>query len=173
MYNKLNDLYPDRILRPRSVTEIINSVYYVYILTFNNVPIVVGQGRKNRAKLIFDNIDKITQGHYKALLVRIYWLFGDGSFEQFAIQCCNKEEAMIIEKNLHGIIGGNNTDLDQVLLNKLFHNINTNSSLWIYLKLALLSSFDGLSDLKKWRRNNIINDQDWEIISQRLKLDYL
>ncbi len=173
MYNILNGIYPNRIFRPQTATEILNGTYYVYILTYNNSPIVVGQGRKNRAKLIFDNIDKITQGHYKALLVRIYRLFGDGNFEQFVIQCINKEEAMIIEKNLHERIGGNNTDINQELLTKLFQNINVNSSQWVYLKLALLSSFDGLSDLKKWRRNNIINDQDWTNISQRLKLDYM
>ena len=50
--------------------------------------------------------------------------------------------------------------------------INIDSRQWVYLKLALLSSFDGLSDLKKWRRKGVISDADWEVISTRLQINY-
>jgi uncharacterized membrane protein len=38
------------------------------------------------------------------------------------------------------------------------------------LRIALCSSFDGISDLKKWRREGIIDDQTWEIVADKLKL---
>jgi hypothetical protein len=154
------------------VNDIVNNIYYVYVLTYNDSPIVVGHGKKNRAKVIFDDSDTITQSHLKALLVRLYRIFGDRNFSQFVISCTSKEEAKIIEKNLHINIGGNRNEIDQNLLTRLFDGINIDSRQYIYLKLALLSSFDGLSDLKKWRRNGVISDADWEVISNRLQIDY-
>lgn len=173
MFDTLNQLYPNRISNPQNADELINNVYYVYILTFNDSPIVVGHGKKNRAKVIFDDINTITQGHLKAFLIRIYRIFGDGLFNQFVINCDNKEEAKIIENNLHLNIGGNRNAINQDLLFSLFDGIDVNSKQWVYLKLALLSSFDGLSDLKKWRREGVISDEDWVVISNRIQLNYL
>lgn len=173
MFDTLNQLYPNRISNPQNAGELINNVYYVYILTFNDSPIVVGHGKKNRAKVIFDDINTITQGHLKAFLIRIYRIFGDGLFNQFVINCDNKEEAKIIENNLHLNIGGNRNAINQDLLFSLFDGIDVNSKQWVYLKLALLSSFDGLSDLKKWRREGVISDEDWVVISNRIQLNYL
>ena len=173
MFDTLNQLHPNRISNPQNADELINNVYYVYILTFNDSPIVVGHGKKNRAKVIFDDINTITQGHLKAFLIRIYRIFGDGLFNQFVINCDNKEEAKIIENNLHLNIGGNRNVINQDLLFSLFDGIDVNSKQWIYLKIALLSSFDGLSDLKKWRREGVISDEDWVVISNRIQLNYL
>jgi hypothetical protein len=172
MFETLNQLYPNRVNIPQNVNDIVNNIYYVYVLTYNDSPIVVGHGKKNRAKVIFDDSDTITQSHLKALLVRLYRIFGDRNFSQFVISCTSKEEAKIIEKNLHINIGGNRNEIDQNLLTRLFDGINIDSRQYIYLKLALLSSFDGLSDLKKWRRNGVISDADWEVISNRLQIDY-
>jgi hypothetical protein len=44
--------------------------------------------------------------------------------------------------------------------------------LYLILEIALLSSFDGLSDLKKWRTNGILNDEIWGEVANRLRLDY-
>ena len=173
MFDTLNQLHPNRISNPQNADELINNVYYVYILTFNDSPIVVGHGKKNRAKVIFDDINTITQGHLKAFLIRIYRIFSDGLFNQFVINCDNKEEAKIIENNLHLNIGGNRNAINQDLLFSLFDGIDVNSKQWVYLKLALLSSFDGLSDLKKWRREGVISDEDWVVISNRIQLNYL
>jgi hypothetical protein len=172
MFETLNQLYPNRVNNPQNVNDLVNNIYYVYVLTYNNSPIVVGHGKKNRAKVIFDDSGIVTQSHLKALLVRLYRIFGDGDFSQYVISCISKEEAKIIERNLHINIGGNRNEIDQNLLTRLFDGINIDSRQYIYLKLALLSSFDGLADLKKWRRNGVISDADWEVISNRLQIDY-
>jgi hypothetical protein len=39
------------------------------------------------------------------------------------------------------------------------------------LEIALASSFDGLSDLKTWRRKGILDDCVWQVISKKLQLD--
>jgi len=38
------------------------------------------------------------------------------------------------------------------------------------LRMALCSSFDGITDLKRWRRDRILDDQRWEQIAERLQL---
>ncbi len=172
MFETLNQLYPNRVTLHQNGNDLVSNIYYVYILTYNNSPIIVGHGKKNRAKVIFDNVNIITQGHIKAFLVRIYILFGNGVFMHYTISCINKDEAKNIENNLHRIIGGNRNIIDQNLLINLFDGIEIGSKQWIYIKLALLSSFDGLSDLKKWRREGVISDPDWVNITARLQLNY-
>ena len=68
MFETLNQLYPNRVNIPQNVNDLVNNIYYVYILTYNNSPIVVGHGEKNRAKVIFDDSDTITQSHYLATI---------------------------------------------------------------------------------------------------------
>ena len=97
---KLESLYPNRILKPISLKEIARGKYLVYILTLNDKPIVVGHGKQNRAKIIFDDKNQTTSNHLKALFVRIYRLFSEGfQFNQYVIECENKEEAKSIEAN--------------------------------------------------------------------------
>ncbi len=168
---KLQQLYPNRIISPMNLDEIPNSGYLVYILIYNNKPIVLGHGKKNRAKVILDNVNHITRNHLKALFVRLYNLFGDGQFERYLISCQNKEEAKYIENNLHRQIGGNNRNIPAEIRNHLFHGLDPNSVSYLLLEIALRSSFDGLSDIRKWRADGILSDDIWADISQRLQLN--
>ena len=173
MQKILTNLYSNHIQQPKSVKDILPNKYYVYILTLDNKPIVVGHGKQNRAKIIFDNTHQITANHIKSLFVRIYRLFSESSqFQQYLIECTNKEEAKLIEANLHKVIGGNKRDLSDEILEKLYQGFPENSLENMVLKMALCSSFDGISDIKKWRRENILKDNVWENIKNKLKLDY-
>lgn len=170
MDEQLNHLYPNRIIIPETKEDLPNDKYMVYILTYNDTAIVVGKGKKNRARVIFDDIDNITRDHVKAMLVRLYRLFGNGTFNRYIIICDNKEEAQIIESNLHKQILGNNIDVPQDIRVRLFNNIAPDSTTALLLEIALRSSYDGISDLRKWRRNELINNATWEQISERLQL---
>lgn len=171
MFNRLQALYPNRVLKPVNVNDIPTDGYMVYILTFNNKPIVLGHGKKNRSRVIFDDKDQITKYHIKALFVRLYNLFGDGNFHKYIIKCSSKEEAKEIENNLHREVGGNTRHIPAEIRSQLFANLNVNSVPYLLLEIALRSSYDGLSDLRKWRSDGIINDEIWAEISERLKLN--
>jgi hypothetical protein len=170
MLEILNELYPNRVSTPTELSDIPNKGYMVYILTFNNTPIVLGHGQKNRSKVIFDDERHITSSHLKALFVRLYNIYGNGGFNRFIISCDNKEEAKIIERNLHQQIGGNNRIIPSHIRNQLFKGLDPNSLSFLVLEIALRSSFDGLSDLRKWRADGILSEAIWSDISQRLKL---
>ena len=173
MQKILENLYPNRIKEPDSIKDFLPNKYYVYILTLDNKPIVVGHGKQNRAKIIFDDINQVTSNHLKSLFVRIYRLFSDNQqFQQYLIQCNSKDEAKLIEANLHKIIGGNKRDLSNEILEKLYQDFSENSLENMILQMALCSSFDGISDIKKWRRESILKGDVWENIKNRLKLDY-
>lgn len=170
---KLESLYPTRIFQPSSVKEISREKYLVYILTLDDKPIVVGHGKQNRAKIIFDDKNQITSGHLKALFVRIYRLFGEGShFHQYLIECKNKDEAKQIEAHLHREIGGNRRALPENIINQLYKGFDDNSLEKMVLQMAQHSSFDGISDIKKWRREGILKDNVWQNIKSKLELDY-
>jgi hypothetical protein len=168
MFETLCKYYPDRIIKVDNNKDISNTVYVVYILIFNGTTIVLGRGKKNRAKVILDSSSIVTKNHIKSMLIRIYTLFGEGQFERYIICCDNIEEAKSIEKNLHSKIGGNNCNLPEYLHNKLFEGIHSDSPTYLFLKLALRSSYSGISDLYKWRKDNLINDQVWSEISKKL-----
>ncbi|MFY9311026.1 MAG: hypothetical protein WAQ28_18430 [Bacteroidia bacterium] len=171
MKNKLNNLFPNRVLNPHSINEIPQKGYMVYILTFNEMPIVLGHGRRNRAKVIFDNTNLITTNHLKAIFVRLYNLFGNGSFSRYIITCKSKENAKEVEKYLHNTIGGDNRNVPIEIRKQLFENIQENSTTYLILEIALRSSFDGLSDIRKWRKDGLIDDIVWGEISNKLKLN--
>lgn len=168
--NFINNQYPNRIIIPNSLNEIPQNGYMVYILTYNEKPIVLGHGRKNRARVIFDNVDQITTSHFKTLLVRLHILFGNGNFAHYIITCNSKDEAKQVENNLHKTIGGNKREVPQEILKKLFDNIHKDSMTYLVLQIALRSSFDGLSDLRKWRNDGLLNDKVWSEISNKLQL---
>jgi hypothetical protein len=170
MKEKLNQLYPGRIISPIDLNEISKNNYLVYILTYNDIPIVLGHGKRNRAKVIFDNREQITTSHIKALFVRLYTLFGNGVFERYIIDCNSKDEAKIIENLLHKEIGGNNRIIPTEIRQKLFDGIDQNSVTYLVLEIALRSSFDGLSDIRKWRADNILSNEVWCQISEKLEL---
>lgn len=171
MIDRLQQLYPNRIISPLTINDIPNNGYMVYILVFNSNTIVLGHGQRNRAKVIFDNENQITSSHLKALFVRLYNLFGNGEFERYIINCQSKEEAKEIEKNLHAQIGGNNRNIPNEIRNQLFNGLEPNSVSYLVLEIALRSSFDGLSDIRKWRADGILSDVIWDEISQRLRLN--
>lgn len=166
----LDALYPGRVLIPASVGDIPKGAYMVYVLTYNDKPVVVGHGRSNRAKVIFDDRHSITSGHIKAFFVRVYHLLGQGTFERFLIPCGDKSEAETIEKDLHDKIKGNTRELPQELETLLLKDIEIHSPAWMALRMAQSSSFDGLSDLRGWRKLGILCDQTWKIVSERLQL---
>ncbi len=169
--NTLDAKYPNRTMVPQSIRDIPRGKYVVYMLTFNDKPIVLGHGKHNRARVIFDNQKQITPGHIKAIFVRAYRLFGNGSFEQFIIECDGKNEAKEIEADLHQAVGGNSRDLPDDIKKALFNNIQTDSLACMVLRMALCSSFDGISDLKLWRSKDILDNTVWDIVGKRLQLD--
>ncbi len=170
MLETLQQLYPNRITIPTTINDIPNRGYMVYILVFNNNPIVLGHGQRNRSKVIFDNENQITSSHLKALFVRLHNLYGNGEFNRYIISCQNKDEAKIIEGNLHRQIGGNNRNIPIEIRNQLFNGLEPNSPSYLVLEIALRSSFDGLSDIRKWHADGILSDAIWTDISQRLRL---
>src|SRR5436305_1294680 len=112
----LKNMFPKRRVEcPTSASEIRldNGVYVAYVLAIDGYAIVVGHGRRNRAKVIFDSLEKITSGHIKAIIVRLHALFPakDAKFERFTIYCTDKMEAKKVEAQLHREIGGNSLDL--------------------------------------------------------------
>lgn len=168
---KITELYPGRLKTPGSVRDIPQGVYVVYILVCDDKPIVVGHGKHNRARVIFDNDSQTTSGHIKAIFVRAHHLFGaHKSFERYFITCDSKSEAKEIEKNLHNKIGGNCRSLPEQIQQRIFANIDAEGVTAMILRIALNSSFDGMSDLKLWRRKGILNDQIWKAIADRFKL---
>lgn len=171
MEHILNQLYPNRLFAPQNINEIPQNGYMVYIMIYNGNPILVGHGKKNRSKIMFDNINDITSSHLKAFFVRLYTLFGNGHFERYIIACDTKAEARQVENHLHIEIGGNHRKLPIEIRNQLFEGIDTSSMTHLILEIALRSSFDGLYDLRKWRKDGILNDNIWAEISQKLQFN--
>lgn len=170
MFEILQQLFPNRVIIPQSINDIPTNTYMVYILTHNGSPIVLGQGKKNRSKVIFDDLNQITSSHLKALFVRLYVLFGGGIFERYIIICEDRSEAKSIENNLHHTIGGNHRNIPIEIRNQLFNGLDPNSITYLLLEIALRSSFDGLSDIRKWRNDRILSDRIWGELSERLQL---
>ncbi len=170
MISKLQQSYKERLIAVTNLSEIPINTYMVYILYYNGKPIVLGHGKKNRSKVILDNLDTITSGHIKALFVRLYALYGKGDFQRFIILSDNKVDSQKIERDLHEEIGGNNRVIPAEIRSKLFEGLETNSVASLILEIAIRSSFDGISDIRKWRKDGLLNDETWAIISSRLHL---
>lgn len=156
--NQLENNYPQRVKIPAGVKELPRGKYMVYILALDENLIVVGHGKYNRAKVIFDDKNNITSGHIKAIFVRAYHLFGEGVFQRFIIECDDKKEAMLIEGDIHKSMGGNSRDLPDGVMAKLFQDFETGSLPCMVIRMALCSSFDGIADLTGWRRKGILAD---------------
>jgi hypothetical protein len=171
----LSKLYPDRWLAPASVEDIHHKDYMVYILERDGEAIVVGHGRKNRAKVIFDDLQKTTNGHIKAIFVRLHHLYAikNTKFLRYIITCNSKKEAQEVEANLHAVIKGNHRKLPSDIEDHIFEGLPSDGVAKMLLKIALASSFDGLLDLKVWRRKGIINDDLWQIIGKKGKFNLL
>ena len=165
--------FSKRIERPDSVFNIPEEGYLVYILSINDEsPIVLGHGKKNRAKVIFDSTDTITKSHIKALKIRLHLLYGSqpAVFGRYIIKCEDKAEAKKIEATLHREVGGNTLHIPDDIEKAFLLGIDENTSARMILRIAMCSSFDGISDLKKWQRAGILPNDIWFQISKRLKL---
>ena len=165
----LNQQYPGEIVVPHNVAAIPSNQYFVYILALNDAAIVVGHGRKNRARVIFDGLGQTTV-HFKAILVRLHHLYAPPGaiFTRYLIKCASKVDATQRERALHALIGGNVPQVPEEIDKKLFDGVDVGSLPWVLLKVAQASSYDGLSDLRKWRSLGIIDDHSWKIINLRL-----
>lgn len=172
---KLKSMHNQRLIEVTTKADIPKDSALVYILFWGDQPLVVGEGKENRARVIIDDQNSITPNHKKAIKVRLYRLYGDDTtiFSAFVICCESKGEAQKIEKDLHLQIGGNDSSIEPKILAKLFSGLNEQSLVWIFLKQALCSAFDGIYDLKKWRREKIIKDNEWVEICNRLKISYM
>ena len=171
LYNALPHLNQDRIVKPRNITDIPAEGYMVYILFHYLIPIVLGHGKKDRAKVIFDDETRITRNHIKAIFVRLYHLYGNGSFNRFIIPCQSKEEAKEIERMLHQEIGGNSRYLPDEIMYQLFQGIDESSVEFILMQIMLNSSFDGFSDFRKWKSKGILTEKISNVIEERFSLN--
>lgn len=171
---KLRQEFGDRLLQISSRSDIPKGVCLVYILLCGDQALVVGEGKENRARVITDSRTSITPGHKKSLKVRLYLLYGDQSkiFSAFVIKCDSKDTAREIEKRIHRTIGGNDNTIDSEVIENLLRGLENSSLAWLLLKQALFSAFDGISDLKKWRREGLIKDDTWAEICKRLEIGY-
>ena len=165
--SKISTLYP--------ATKLITSEdeipqgYMVYILLYNGSAIVVGQGQADRAKVIFVSSTGKTPTHYKSMLVRLYMRYeSTGVYDRLIIPCKTQADARTIEANLHSLIGGTGINLTPAITTALYHGVTPGSVEELLIKQALLSSFDGLSDLRKWNNAGIINPKVWEVIQSKL-----
>jgi hypothetical protein len=169
----LRNLFPDRLLTPASVEEIPRDGYLVYILERNDEALVVGHGQKNRAKVIFDDLDRTTNGHIKAIFVRLHHLDANEKtrFSRYVITCDDKKHAQVVEAQLHTLIQGNHREVPESIEASLFGGLPDTSIAKMLLKIAIASAFDGLYDLKSWRKKGIIDEQTWQIVSAKLQLN--
>ncbi len=76
-FDQLEVRYPGRVERPTEASDIRSDFFYVYILTIGEQPIIVGHGKRNRARVIFDSETSTTPNHIKALTVRLHLLFAN------------------------------------------------------------------------------------------------
>ena len=100
----------------------------------------------------------------------MYHLFSpEPAFKREIIIANSKEQSKEIEKEKHKRIGGNSLEIEKSIQLSLFKNIN-NTTVELLFRIAISSSYSGLSDLKKWHNHKIISEKDWELISSKLKL---
>lgn len=170
-FDILNEMFPDQVIEPGGVEEIPEHARLVYVLCRDDRAIVVGEGRKSRARVLFDDATRCTKGHIKSLMVRLHHLCaGPGArFSRFVITCADKPEARQREKELHRLFGGNSCQLPAEAMERVFSGLRPYSPVWMVLKMACASSFSGLDDLAKWRRQGILNDETWAEVSNRLQ----
>lgn len=169
-YTTIQKLYPS-VIDVNSIEDLPQKGYMVYILLCNDKAIVVGHGKKNRSKVIFDKSNGDSTTHYKAILVRLYMIYEPASeYRRCIIPCDSKEQSKSIEYILHKNknVGGAGMNFTQKINDVL--KCEENSIANMLIKIALASNYDGLSDLKKWRKNKIIDDTVWSILKKKFNL---
>tara|TARA_B110001469_G_scaffold126862_1_gene145716 strand:+ start:132 stop:659 length:528 start_codon:yes stop_codon:yes gene_type:complete len=160
----------------KTLEKIHKDQYIVYALKADNNYIVLGHGKKNRAKVIFDDINTITYSHLKSFKVRLYHLFTKSKYERLIILCEDKKSAQKIEKELHSDTryeGSNTNELVidfTIALSKIWKDF---PQVKLLLKIALNSSHSGLNDLRKWYVKGLIDPKDAGQIKKMLELEKL
>ncbi|MEO0054440.1 MAG: hypothetical protein RLZZ50_387 [Verrucomicrobiota bacterium] len=162
--------YPHAIV-PHSLADIPRHQELVYGLIVDDVAVVCGRGTFNRAKVVFDGAQQTTV-HIKAMTVRLHRRYGPPHqvVERFVIPCASKAEALAAERDLHARIGGAGANIPPAIQAALLAGLAPGSPVSLLLRAALVSAYDGLSDLRRWRDAGIGDAATWEDIQLRLAL---
>lgn len=163
--------YPQTVV-PHVLSDIPQDRELVYGLIVNDVAVICGRGKRIRARVIFDNLQSDPTVHLKAMTVRLHRLYGPAGqvVERFFIPCANKAQARQVERELHGEIGGNRPNIPPEIHERLLTGLASDSPVALLLRAALVSAYDGLSDLRRWREAGIVDDVSWMEIGRRLSL---
>jgi hypothetical protein len=157
----------DRIRTYDSWNSLPREQYMVYALAINSQCVVCGHGQRNRARIVFDNADTATEGHLKSMVVRVCYRYSEAlNIERLFIECANKEEAKEIERLLQTHLGGNANTIPNDLRQRMIKDLQEVPKM--VLEMASHSAFSGLRDLKKWRKEGILNDDVWQVVEDRL-----
>ena len=155
----------------KSLIEIPKDKYLIYALSVNDKYVVLGRGKYNRAKVIFDDIENISYNHIKSFKVRLYHLFTSNlKFKREIIIVNSINQAKKLEKEKHKYLGGNSLVIDRQIEDRLFNLCKDEEIVTLLLRIALRSSFSGLYDLRKWYKEKIISEFHWKKISNILQL---
>jgi hypothetical protein len=150
--------------------------YYVYILACNARTIATGHGKRNRAKVIFDPKEGKTTCHKKSIFIRACNVLNTNGLKRYFVKCKSKEEAEEIEKNLHKVIKGNESNIE-VYREKFFplakgnplgKSKDINEIADVVTAMAFHSGYDGINDLRKWRTEKLISEEVCMIIEKKL-----
>jgi hypothetical protein len=171
MIKKIN-IYAGKLKQVNTPDDIPVNKYMVYIFGMNGRAIVVGHGKKNRAKVICDDRDRLTATHIKSLFVRCCSIYGKGPFEKFIIPCDDKKSALKAERDIQDLIGGNVLRLPIKVEKQLFEGIKPGSMTDLVLRMAMASSFSGIADLLKWAHLGLLTADVKNIISQKLAINF-
>lgn len=145
-------------------------------MTRDDNAIILGHGRWDRARVIFDNLTKYTATHCKSGLLRLYNIYdlslaNKPKIGRYMIMCENKIEAEKLEHELQRQFGGNVSEVPQYLLDHILQGFAPGSPVWLLIMLAFQSNFSPLTDLNKWRRKGLIpDDAIWNEIVRLLYL---
>ncbi|MDP3830122.1 MAG: hypothetical protein Q8Q47_02555, partial [Ignavibacteriaceae bacterium] len=108
MEDYIRNTFPNNeLIIPQLVDNIPINTSLVYILTYKNVPIIVGEGKKKRARVIFHNKDYYPEAHMKSITARLHIIYGNPEFlRRYIIVCNSREEAKVIQNKIHRERGG-------------------------------------------------------------------
>ena len=169
----LESAFPGQVMAPSSRADIPQKpAYMVYVLVRNDHAIVTGRGLFNRAQVIFDDMNHVTISHIKAIYVRLYHLYGQSTdrYERYVIVFPSKAKAGAAESAMHKMIGGNKLALPVDITAALFRGLNPQDRPMLFLKIALASAFDGLTDLRRWKELGLIEASESAVIADKLGL---
>lgn len=171
MIEALNN-YADQLIQVATPDQIPSHRYMVYIFGMRDMAIVVGHGKKDRAKVICDDQTHLTAYHIKSVYVRCCQLHGEGPFHRLIIPCIDKASALQTERDVQALIGGNILELPQSVEENLFEDIVPGSITDMVLRMAMASSFSAIADLLKWARLGLLPQDVKDIISNKLAIEF-